>query len=156
MYTDPLRRMTVAHGIIICERTGTWAVALRRPLQQVGHRIVETRSLDACWAEVTARPESLVAVEATVANLETLVPWMQRLVAGFPRARVVVLGQRVLEPAEWLLREAGAVHVVFSPRQWPPVVHIAQRHLGAAPRPDDTDRQRIWRRLPWADVAGGN
>ncbi len=146
----------MAHGIIICERTDRWAAALRRPLQQVGHRILQTRSLDACWSEVAARPASLVAVEATTVNLEALLPWLPRLMAGFPRARVVVLGQRALESAEWLLREAGAVHVVFSPRQWQPIVRIAQRHLGAAPRPDDTDRRRIWRRLPWADGAGGD
>jgi DNA-binding response OmpR family regulator len=146
--------MTVAH-CIICERSEKWAAALRRPLKLVGHRVVETRSLDDCWAEVAARPASLVAVEATTVNLETLVAWMQRLTATFPRVRVVVLSQRGLESAQWLLREVGAVHVVCSPRHWQPVVRIAQRHLGSAPRPDDTDRQRIWRRLPWADGADG-
>lgn len=139
---------------IICERSEKWAAALRRPLKLVGHRIVETRSLDDCWAEVGASPASLVAVEATAVNLETLVPWMQRLTAAFPRTRVVVLGNRALESGQWLLREVGAVHVIFSPRQWQPVVRIAQRHLGSAPRLDDTDRQRIWRRLPWAEAAG--
>ena len=143
--------MPVAH-CIICERSARWAVALRRPLARGGHRIVETRSLDDCWREVVASPASLVGVEATTANLETLVPWMQRLTAAFPRVRVVVLGCRALESGQWLLRETGAVHVVFSPRQWQPVVRIAQRHLGPAPPPDDSDRQRLWRRLPWADA----
>ena len=138
---------------IVCERSEKWAVALRLPLKLVGHRVVETRSLDDCWNEVVASPASLVGVEATTTNLESLVPWMQRLTAAFPRARVVVLGSRGLEAGQWLLREAGAVHVVFSPRQWQPVVRIAQRHLGVVPCPDDSERQRIWRRLPWADAA---
>jgi uracil-DNA glycosylase len=138
---------------IVCERSEKWAVALRLPLQVVGHRVVETRSLDDCWNEVAASPASLVGVEATATNLESLVPWMRRLAAAFPQARVVVLGSRGLEAAEWLLREAGAVHVVFSPRQWQPLVRIAQRHLGTVSCPDDSDRQRIWRRLPWADAA---
>jgi uracil-DNA glycosylase len=138
---------------IVCERTATWGVALRRPLKQIGRRIVETRSLDDCWSEVAASPASLVGVEATTSNLASLVPWLQRLTATFPRTRVVVLGSRGLEAGEWLLREAGAAHVVFSPRQWQPVVRIAQRHLGAPPCPDDSERQRIWRRLPWADAA---
>ncbi len=138
---------------IVCERSEKWAVALRLPLQVVGHRVVETRSLDDCWNEVVASSASLVGVEATATNLESLVPWMRRLAAAFPRARVVVLGSRGLEAGEWLLREAGAVHVVFSPRQWQPLVRIAQRHLGAVSCPDDSDRQRIWRRLPWADAA---
>ena len=138
---------------IVCERTATWGVALRLPLKQIGRRIVETRSLDDCWSEVAASPASLVGVEATTSNLESLVPWLQRLTATFPRTCVVVLGSRGLEAGEWLLREAGAAHVVFSPRQWQPVVRIAQRHLGAPPCPDDSERQRIWRRLPWADAA---
>jgi hypothetical protein len=128
-------------------------VALRHPVSLVGHRVVETRSLDDCWAAVATSPASLVAVEATRANLETLVPWMRRLLGTFPHARIVVLGSRALEPAQWLLREAGAVHFVNSPRQWQPVVRIARRHLGAAAGPDDSDRQRLWRRLPWAEAA---
>jgi hypothetical protein len=138
---------------IVCERTATWGGALRLPLQRVGRRIVETRSLDDCWSEVAASPASLVAVEATLANLDSLVPWIRRLKAAFPRACVVVLGSRGLETGQWLLREAGAAHVVFSPRQWQPVVRICQRHLGAEPSADDAERQRIWRRLPWADAA---
>jgi hypothetical protein len=138
---------------IVCERAAKWAVALRLPLKQLGRRIVETRSLDDCWSEVAASPASLVGVEATNSNLESLVPWMQRLRAAFPRARVVVLGSRGLETGQWVLREAGAVHVVFSPRQWQPVVRIAHRHLGTVPCPDDSARQRVWRRLPWTDAA---
>ncbi len=90
-----------------------------------------------------------MGVEVTRTNLEVLVPWMMRFAAAFPAARVIVLGSRGLEASQWLLREAGAVHVVFSPRDWPPVVRIVQRHLGAAPSQGDSDRQRVWRRLPW-------
>jgi hypothetical protein len=138
---------------ILCERSEKWVVALRRPLQMVGHRVFETRSLDECWNEVVAHPASLVGMEATRTNLEVLVPWMTRFARAFPSARVVVLGSRGLEASQWLLREVGAVHVVFSPRDWPPLVRIVQRHLGAAAGQGDSDRQRVWRRLPWADCA---
>ena len=141
---------TRAARCIVCERSATWGVALRLPLERIGHRIVETRSLDDCWDELAASPASLAAVEATCLNLDSLVPWLCRVRAAFPRARVVVFGRRELDAAQWLLRAAGAVHVVFSPRQWQPVVRIAQRHLGSGPCPDDSERQRVWRRLPWA------
>jgi hypothetical protein len=138
---------------ILCERSEKWAVALRRPLQLAGHRVYETRSCADCWSEVVASPASLVGVEVTSTNLEAMVPWMMRFAAAFPAARVIVLGSRGLEAREWLLREAGAVHVVFSPRDWQPVVRIARRHLGAAPGPGDSDRQRVWQRLPWPECA---
>jgi DNA-binding response OmpR family regulator len=138
---------------ILCERSEKWAVALRRPLRLAGHRVYETRSGTDCWNEVVASPASLVGVEVTHTNLEVLVPWMIRFAVAFPAARVIVLGSRGLEAREWLLREAGAVHVVFSPRDWPPVVRIVRRHLGAAPGQGDSDRQRVWRCLPWAEFA---
>jgi hypothetical protein len=138
---------------ILCERSEKWAVALRRPLRLAGHRVYETRNLDDCWNEVVSSPASIVGLEATRANLEALVPWMVRFAAAFPTARVVVLGSRGLEASQWLLREVGAVHVVYSPRDWQPVIRIVQRHLGAAPGQGDSDRQRVWRRLPWPDCA---
>jgi hypothetical protein len=137
---------------IICERGERWAVALRGPLKRLGHRLVETRCLDDCWREVAASPASLVGLEATALNLEAVVPWMQRLTAAFPHARIVILGSPAIAPAEWVLREAGAVHVVFSPRQWQPLARIARRHLGWGAQGEESERQRVWRRLPWADV----
>lgn len=138
---------------IICERSERWAAALRTPLARNGHRLVETRSLDDCWQEVAGRPRSLVALEATPANLESLLPWMRRLAAAFPHVRVIGLGCPALGAGQWVLREAGAVHVVHSPRQWLLLVRIADRHLGSAPGAEESDRQRIWRRLPWGDNA---
>lgn len=136
---------------ILCERTGTWAIALRPALQRLGHRVYETRSLDACWEEITASPASLVGIEVTADNLEQVVAWMCRLRPAFAAVRVVALGHRGLECCQWVLRQAGAVHMVCSPRETQDVVRIVQRHLGAAPEMDATDRERIWQRLPWAD-----
>lgn len=136
---------------ILCERTGTWAIALRPALQRLGHRVYETRSLDACWEELLASPRSLVGLEVTDDNLEQVVAWMSRLRTAFSHVRVIALGHRGLECCEWILREAGSAHVVFSPRESQEVVRIVQRHLGAAPGKDATDRERIWQRLPWSD-----
>ncbi len=137
---------------ILCERTGTWAIALRPSLQRAGHRVYETRSLDACWGEIVASPASIAGIEVTADNLEQVVAWMCRLRTAFSTARVIALGHRGLESCQWVLREAGAAHVVFSPREAPEVVRVVLRHLGAAPEKDATDRERVWHRLPWADA----
>jgi hypothetical protein len=90
-------------------------------------------------------------VEATAANLESLVPWLQRFGRAFPRSRVIALAHREQAAYQWLLREAGAAHVAFSPRTWQPVARIVRRHLDAAPPAEDSERQRIWGRLPWSE-----
>lgn len=136
---------------ILCERTGTWAVALRPWLQRTGHRVYETRSLDTCWDELVASPTSIVGVEVTADNLEQVVAWMCRLRTAFSTVRIIVLGGRGLECCQWLLREAGAAHVVFSPREVESVVGVVQRHLGTTSDNNASDRERVWQRLPWAD-----
>ncbi len=142
--------MNSAH-CIVCERTARWAIALRPPLRRLGVRLYETRALEECWREVEAHTASMVGVEVTRANLKAVVPWLTRLSRAFPRARVVACVDRELEPAQWLLREAGAVHVTSSPRETAPLVRLIVRHLAASPAGAETARQRIWQRLPWSD-----
>jgi pyocin large subunit-like protein len=113
--------------------------------------VYETRNLDACWDEIVASPASIAGIEVTADNLEQVVAWMCRLRTAFAAVRVIALGHRGLECCQWVLRQAGAAHVVFSPRDTQSVVQMVQRHLGAAPDKDATDRERIWQRLPWAD-----
>jgi DNA-binding response OmpR family regulator len=137
---------------ILCERTGAWAIALRPPLQRTGHRVYETRSLETCWDEILASPASIVGVQVTAENLEQVVSWMCRLRTVFSAVRVIVLGDRGLESCQGLLREVGAVHAVFSPREVQGVVRVIQRHLGAAPDQGASERERVWQRLPWADA----
>ena len=123
---------------IVCERSEKWAVALRRPLQNGRAPGVETRSLDECWNEVVGQSGQSRGGGGDARRIWSR--WCPGC-GGCRRvsaARVVVLGSRGLEAGQWLLREAGAVHVVFSPREWPPVVRIVQRHLGAAAGPGDS------------------
>jgi len=51
---------------------------------------------------------------------------------------------------EWLLREAGAVHFLCSPRQCGPLADLACCHLSQAPPPPRSLTQQIWAGLPWA------
>lgn len=134
--------------LIVCERTGRWAVGLRRELG-THPRVYETRSLADCWVELAASPASFLLLEATEANVEMLVSRLTELRCGFALSGAMVCGERDMACYEWLLREAGAIHAVFSPRELAPAARVAARHLAAVPEPPVPLRERVWGRLPW-------
>lgn len=144
--------------LIVCEKTGRWAAAMRREPSGRGLPIRETCTLDDCWTELAASPESLVAVEATPANLQPLVERLMLMDRWYPQARVVALGMRPMQRCEWVLREAGAVDALFTTRYVGRLIRIAARHLAArqtAAGPDAGDAWRtlILNRLPWGRFA---
>ena len=58
-------------------------------------------------------------------------------------------------PLSWLVREAGAVHVVDSVRQVELLARLACRHLAQVPPPQQTLTERIWAGLPWKQKEEG-
>ena len=136
--------------LIVNEHSGDWAVAWRRILRGSNVPLCQTRSLAHCGEELAASPASVVAIELTVENLpallSALVDWKRR----FPLARLIVLGARGNEACDPLVREAGAMHAVFSPQDLASAAVLVRRHLAAAPEPEMTLRDAIWSRLPWA------
>jgi hypothetical protein len=140
-----------AARFIVCEKTGQWAVAFRRATFDLGVRIYETRSLAECWEELDASPASFLAIELTESNIESLLARLVDLGRRRPAACALVLASRGKEPYEWLLREAGAVHVLFSPRRVTSAVRLATRHLTRAPKEERTLSESVWARLPWDD-----
>jgi DNA-binding response OmpR family regulator len=136
--------------VIVCEKTGQWAVALRRLLSPAGHRVYETRSWAECWDELARSPASLLALELTPHNDEALLKRLFDLTRRFPQARAIVVGERGLERYEWAVREAGATHAVFAPRRLAAAARLIERHLALAPQPLLTLRETVWRRLPWS------
>ncbi len=135
--------------LIVCERTGRWAVALRRELAEAGVRVWETRTLDGCWSELAQSPTSFLVVELG-GNVAGLLGRMTRLPREFPAARLAVVADHALAGYEGLMREAGAVHFVSSPRQTGPLAQLACRHLAQVPPPPQSLTERIWANLPWA------
>jgi hypothetical protein len=138
-----------AARLIVCERLGEWSGALRAELAGSGVRLRECRRLAEAWAELTETPYAFVVVEATRANLGELVQRISWLGRDFPHARAAVVAERGLGGHEWLLREAGAVHFLTSPRRLPPLARLVVRHLANAPVPQQTLVERIWASLPW-------
>jgi hypothetical protein len=136
--------------VIVCEKTGRWAIALRRALNDPPEHISETRSFQACWLELEQHPASLVALEFFPDDLETLLRRMMGLQRRYRRARVVVLGERGSEHCEWVLREAGAVHVLFSPRSLVATARLVKRHIDSVPPAEFDIGEDVRRRLALA------
>jgi hypothetical protein len=139
-----------AAGLIVCERTGRWAVALRRELTAANLQLSQTRALAACWELLAQAPASFLVVELTIPTVDELLPRIACLDRDFPLAHAAVVADRRLAAYQWLAREAGAVHFCSSPRQLGPLADIARRHLAHAPAPRQTITERIWASLPWA------
>lgn len=136
--------------LIVCEKRGGWAAALRRELSE---RVFETRSLTACWRELAAWPQSFLIWELTPDNCEELIQRLADLGREFPGAAAVIVTERRWRAVQWLVREAGAVHLVSSPRCLTPVAQMARRHLDAAADLDLPPTQKIRAGLPWSDAA---
>jgi hypothetical protein len=134
--------------LITCERTGRWAIALRRELPP-GVRIHETRSVPECFRTLAASPAGFVVAELTRSNVDVLLERFLRLERDFPSARVAIVAERALADWEWLVGEAGAVHFTTSLREAKPLAALALRHLRQAPSPRLGLAERIWAELPW-------
>lgn len=138
--------------LIVCERNGSWTVALRSELAKSGVRIWECRSLPEAWEALTQTPAAFVIAEATQANLEDLLRRMAWFSRDFPQARIGVAAPRDMARCQWLLREAGAVSFIATPRQLTSLARLATRHLANVPQPPQTMVQQIWASLPWGPV----
>ena len=141
-------RRPAAARLIVCERSGRWAVALRRELTQ-GVRVYETRSLADCCAMLAEAPASFIVVELAAGGEAALFGALDRLDRDFPLARLAVVADRLRADDGWAIREAGAVHFVCSPRRLGPLAGLACRHLAAAPLPPRDLAEQIWAGLPW-------
>jgi DNA-binding response OmpR family regulator len=118
--------------LLVCEKNGDWAVGLRNLAGDGGPRVWQVRSPADCLDGLRTSPASVVAVEATAGNLGAVAGLLCRVTREFRAARTIILAARGLEDHQWWLREAGAVHVVFSVRGLEAVLRVARRHLAAA------------------------
>ena len=109
--------------LIVCERLGRWAAAFRRALG-TDREVVEVRSFAQLDEQLRSRPSTPIAVDATVFSAERLLPGIVRWSRGSP---VIVLASPPLLDAEFVFREAGAAHVVFSTRQVPAAAALLAR-----------------------------
>lgn len=118
----------------------------------------ETRTLAQCWDRLAESPGSFLLLEATSRNLAEVVQRLSVLPAVGPGAAAAVVMQSELQPARWLLRQAGAVAVASNVPQLRHVARMAVRHLrlDADSPPPGSARAEIWRRLPWQTSTAGS
>lgn len=134
---------------MIAERSGGWADAMRVELAETGVRLWEAGPRPELAEVVAEAPGSFLVLELTPKNAAWLLDALVDLQRAWPRVRAAVVAGRSLGAWQWLMREAGAVHFLTSPRQLAPLVDLACRHLAAAPVPQQTFSERIWASLPW-------
>ncbi len=118
---------------IVFESTGQWAAELRRELPP-GFSLAETRSVVETYNGLSNSPATLVAIELTQDNVQVVIDALVHISRSFPAAACIVLTQRTLSPWEDIIRQAGAVHFVDTPRHSYEIGQIARRWLDGARR----------------------
>lgn len=145
--------------LIVCERHGTWGLALRRALADLPATersesglptVYETRSLPDCLAALRERAGSFVALAATAENVSRVAETVQTIARQRAPAQVVVLVERGLEAWEASLRSAGALEVTDSRRRLESIARLAVRHLRRLPKDPASLQDDLLNQLPWS------
>ena len=139
--------------LIVCERANQWVIALRMIMGNNGRSIAELNRLEECGDALSKSPASLLALELTQDTIDIMASLLVGLRRSYPHSRAIVFASRDLAPYQWLMREAGAVHVCLSPRNLTPVVRLIERHFVTTRQPQRNFRQDTWHKLPWSDDA---
>ncbi len=142
--------------LIVYERIGRWAAALRRELAAAGLRVWESRNLTDCSQLLAESPASFVIFELSPTNCEETLRNIQNWQAEFPLFRFAVVADRSLGAYEWFIRETGAAHFLCSVRKIGALAETACRHLARVPPLPQSLTERIWANLPWAEGAQTN
>ena len=142
--------------IIVMERTGQWATALRRELPDAAVRLIETRTLEECLRRLAEWPRGIAAIELAEERIEPQLAGLRRIERDCPEAQAIVLAPRELVAFADLLREAGAVHFVSSVRSLGAIAEMIHRRaarLAASEIPAGGDDllAEVLADLPWAD-----
>ena len=140
--------------LVVCERSGRWAVALRHDLAGAGLRVWETRSLADCDALLCESPASFAFVEVSERKIGEILAFIANCRAKFPLFRFVIVADRDLDSYKWLMREAGAADFISSIRKIGSPAQTACRHLAQVPPLPQSLTERIWANLPWGGGAG--
>ncbi len=134
---------------LVCQRGNVWGVHLKQLLQASRITVRQRARQEECWQVLEDQPASSLVVEAGPRDPDRVFGFVEQIHSRFPAARVIVALGRGLEQEGWLLREAGAVHVVHSLRDAEMVARLVRRHIARAPAGPKTLTQQILLRLPW-------
>lgn len=143
--------------LIVLERSGNWATALRSRFNESEVRVFETRTASDCRQRLLQHPRAIAALELTAANARPLLSTLLALHSELPGVCSIIMAERRMAGYESLFREAGAIHFVVSPRSLGDVGQIVRRFAAldassaSAPSDRDDPRPAIVANLPWSD-----
>lgn len=137
--------------LIICEKTGKWAAALRRQLAKpTADRLFETRLIEDCEQQLVAKPCSIAAIEQTWNNYDSVLALLSRITRGVPLARAIILDETRDTGLSRLDQLSGAIHVTSSRLRLRHAARLVMRHLAKFPARSSLREDLIgW--LPWGD-----
>jgi hypothetical protein len=148
---------------IVCERSARWAPALRMivanpPNGGMNLTICETRSLAELDRQIEETPSAFVFLEVSAENLAPVLDRFGSATRSGVHRQVVALVERRLADYHNLLREAGAIDVICSPRELHHAVRLVLQHAQTQSRMQlSSGRQSIkdWAMslLPWQAVS---
>lgn len=135
--------------LIFCERQGHWAAEVRHYLDNEA-RIVETRAYSQLVAAEAEHPLAMVAVELHAKNHQEVLAYLAQREVHCPEAPLIALTWRGCESWEPLIREAGAVEVLYQLRSAPRLAELFQRYQQFVPVEEIDLLAEIWQSLPWS------
>jgi hypothetical protein len=135
-------------GLVVLASPATWGRWWRRELSQPWP-LCEVQTHDQAWRQLQAWPHGALALELWPQSAPQTVQLLARL--ALQRPHVLCLAHLAPELADWelLLREAGAVDVLCSPRRMRSAAALVDRHLARAPSPPRSLSEQIRAKLPW-------
>lgn len=137
-------------SVIVCERSGDWALALKREPAFAGIALRQTRSLRQCQELLAEAAECFVIAELA-GDPALLLAWAMQLARERPAVRLAVVADRSLAEYEEAVREAGVVLFLTSPRELHRIAPAVRNYFRRFPPPQRSLREEIWRRLPWGE-----
>jgi len=136
--------------LLVVERTGAWAVAIRRELGSDTVPSEEWRCLEDGWAALGRAPASFLVLEVSRANAAAMLERLSWLARDFPLAKAALVADRSLDDTLPWLRVSGVVALITSPRRLIGLARTVRRHMTRIrPRPVPVS-ERIWAGLPWS------
>ena len=135
---------------IVFERVSDWSLVLRPRLAEHGILLREVRSLAECQLCLIDFPASMLAMELTTNNVMSIINGITELTQKAPLARVVILARYNCAHLEWMLREAGVIEFVLSPRRLEAIVEVAKRHFRSLPTNEGAIMKQLGIQLPWS------
>lgn len=139
--------------VVICEKSGQWATWWRGLKPSLARlpvpRLIETRSAGECCAVLDSAAAAFAVVELTPTHADAVLELLGEQERRWPQAVVAIVAERSMHAWEPLVREAGAMAWITSPRRLQSLVDMAARYAQWHATPLESVRDAVTASLPW-------